>query len=274
MSYTIVKLEIAGLKIHDVLRGVRVTMSIEPTSIAPSVRVSRTRSDETQNISEATFKQVRELIVHGKLAPGSRVVEAELAKRLEVSRTPVRAALHRLQQEGYIRGSGDGGSKAKLSVTPLTQEDSRELYDIVGHIEGLASRAAAQIERQARDPLVTRLRELNAQLRELAAAGRGDANVIFELDINFHQAIVDTGAGPRLRALHAAIKPQTERYWRLYASSILDQLGLSVSEHVLIIESIASGNADAAEHAIQANWQNGAERLSRVIATLGERGSW
>jgi len=74
--------------------------------------------------------------------------------------------------------------------------------------------------------------------------------------------------------LHAAIKPQTERYWRLYASSILDQLGLSVSEHVSIIENIGSGNSDASERAMQANWQNGAERLSKVIATLGERGSW
>jgi DNA-binding GntR family transcriptional regulator len=249
-------------------------MSMGRTSMIASVQACRPTSAEPRNRSEATFKQIRDLIVHGKLAPGSRVVEAELASRLEVSRTPVRAALHRLQQEGYIRGSVEVRSKARLAVAPLTQEDARELYSIVGHIEGLAARAAAQSERQAREPLVSRLRELNAQLRELATATRADANVIFELDISFHQAIVDAGAGPRLRALYSAIKPQTERYWRLYASSILDQLGLSVSEHVLIIESIASGNAEAAERAVQANWQNGAERLSQVIATLGERGSW
>jgi DNA-binding GntR family transcriptional regulator len=249
-------------------------MSVGSTPTTLSVPASEPTCAEARNISEATFKQIRDLIVHGKLAPGSRVVEAELASRLDVSRTPVRAALHRLQQDGYIKGSSEGGSKAKLSVAPLTQDDARELYDIIGHIEGLAAKAAAQIEMSARAPLVTRLRELNAQLRGLAVAGRGDANTIFDLDINFHQGIVDTGAGPRLRALHSAIKPQTERYWRLYASSILDQLGLSVSEHVSIIESIAGGDAEAAERAIQANWQNGAARLSRVIATLGERGSW
>src|SRR5213596_1973221 len=55
-------------------------------------------SEEALNISEATFQRIRELIVHGKLAPGSRVVEADVANRLDVSRTPVRAALHRLQQ--------------------------------------------------------------------------------------------------------------------------------------------------------------------------------
>src|SRR5438552_2613952 len=116
------------------LRGTRIMMSTGSTVTAPLGRARSSRSTETPNITEATFQQVRELIVHGKLAPGSRVLEAELAQRLEVSRTPVRAALHRLRQEGYVRGSVDGGSKAKLAVTPLTQEDAKELYDIVGHI--------------------------------------------------------------------------------------------------------------------------------------------
>jgi len=224
--------------------------------------------------TEATFHQVRELIVHGKLAPGSRVVEADLAERLGVSRTPVRAALYRLQQEGYIRVSSGSGSKAKLTVAPLTQEDARELYAIVGHVEGLAARATAQLEPERREEVVRALKELNEQLREEAVAGRGNPNVIFDLDISFHDKIVDAGAGPRLRALHSAIKPQTERYWRLYASSITDQLTLSVAEHLVIIDGIDRGDPAAAERALQMNWQNGAARLARVITSLGERGSW
>lgn len=251
------------------------TRPLEQTVRARGRRARNQRArPEVPNFSEEAFQQIRQLIVRGKLAPGSRVVEADLADRLGVSRTPVRAALHRLQQEGYILVSSGSGSKAKLTVTPLTHEDARELYSIVGHVEGLAARASASLEPQARGSLVERLKELNERLRELATAGRGDPNVIFDLDISFHQAIVDTGAGPRLRTLHAAIKPQTERYWRLYASSIVDQLGLSVDEHVVIIESIANGDAAAAERAVQKNWRNGAERLGRVIDTLGERGSW
>ena len=249
-------------------------MSVGSVPIGPSLGGTRLNSTAAKNISEGTFKQVRELIVHGKLAPGSRVVEADLAARLGVSRTPVRSAIHRLQQEGYIRVSDDSGSKAKLAVAPLTQEDSKELYAIVGHLEGLAAGSAVQMDSTARGRLIEALRDLNEKLRGLTAAAQGDPNVIFELDNNFHQAVVETAAGPRLRALHAAIKPQTERYWRLYASSILDQLGLSVGEHDVIIQSIAAGDADGAERAMQTNWLKGAERLSRVIATLGERGSW
>ncbi|HEV2351577.1 MAG TPA: GntR family transcriptional regulator [Terriglobia bacterium] len=226
------------------------------------------------NISETTFHRVRELIVRGKLAPGSRVVEADLADRLGVSRTPIRAALHRLQQEGYILVAMGGGGKARLSIAPLTHDDARELYQIIGHLEGLAARTTAQLEPLVRCKLVQRLKELNDGLRELADSRRSDPNRIFDLDMNFHQAIVDASAGPRLGAIHAATKPQAERYWRLYASAIVDQLGISIGEHMVIMQCIENGDSDGAERAILMNWKNGAERLVRVIETLGERGSW
>ena len=226
------------------------------------------------NISEGTFQRVRDLIVHGKLAPGSRVIEADLADRLGVSRTPIRSALHRLQQEGYIITISDTGNKARLAVAPLTQDDARELYRIVGSLEGLAARSTSHMEAQARADLVEKLRKNNLGLQDLADRRRADPNLTFELDMSFHEAIVESGAGPRLRGIHAAIKPQTERYWRLYASAIMDQLGLSVHEHVDIINGIEMGDADASERAVQKNWHNGAERLCQVIATLGERGSW
>ncbi len=226
------------------------------------------------NISETAFQRIRDLIVHGKLAPGSRVIEADLANRLGISRTPVRSALHRLRQEGYIILVSGGGNKARLAVAPLTEDDARELYRIVGHLEGLAARSTAQLEPTARAALVEKLRGYNTGLQELAEAKRAEPNRTFELDMGFHQAIVDASAGPRLLAIHSAVKPQTERYWRLYATAIIEQLGISVAEHFDIINAIESANPEAAERATQLNWQNGAERLCEVIRTLGERGSW
>jgi len=220
------------------------------------------------------FEQLREMIVHGRLAPGSRIVEADLTERLGVSRTPVRAALHLLQKEGYVVATAAGSRKARLSVAPLTKEDARELYAIVGLLEGLAARFTARLEPGQRAEVVSKLKDLNGELRELYERGRGDANKIFELDRSFHQTVVQASAGPRLLALQTSIRSQAERYWRLYASAILDQLGVSVSEHARIIEGIEGGDADAADRAAQANWENGAERLARVIETMGERGSW
>ena len=222
----------------------------------------------------SAYQQLRELIVHGRLAPGSRIMEADLANRLGVSRTPVRDALRSLQQEGFVACDSVAGVKARLVVAPLTKEDARELYWIVGRLEGLAARHTAALEPAVRTELADKLKSLNDALCGIAQTGRGDPDRIFKLDLTFHRSIVEASAGPRLLTLHNSIKPQTERYWRLYASAIVEQLSVSVAEHASIITAIAKGDGDAAERGVEVNWQNGAERLSKVIDTLGERGSW
>jgi len=234
------------------------------------------RSGRTERVSNLrkSYQRIRDMIVHGRLAPGGRIVEAELAEHLGVSRTPVRGALHMLQREGFIISAAGDRTKERLTVAPLTKEDAGELYAIIGHLEGLAVRKTAQLDLAARSVVVEKLRELNAGLRELALAGRRDPNLIFDLDTSFHQTVVEVSAGPRLRGLLRAVKPQAERYWRLYASGIVELLGLMVDEHAGIIQALEQGDCDRAERAIQTNWLNGAERLFRVIDTVGERGSW
>lgn len=219
------------------------------------------------------YEQLRELIVKGRLAPGSRIVESEIANRLGVSRTPVRSALHRLQQEGYI-ASGDGVREQRLAIAPLTQGDARELFQIVGQLEGLAARCAAELPAPLRTDLVRTLQRLNAELAEAARVPRPDQLRIFEIDNAFHRAYVAGAAGPRLLALHDAIKPQSERYIRLYISSLVDEIVTSVAEHAVIIRQIKTGDALAAQSAVDTNWRNAALRLEKVIGTLGERGSW
>jgi DNA-binding GntR family transcriptional regulator len=231
------------------------------------------RTERVSNLRKS-YRQIRDMIVHGRLAPGSRVVEAELAEHLGVSRTPVRGALHMLQREGFIISASGDRTKERLTVAPLTKEDAGELYAIIGHLEGLAARKTAQLDLAARSVVIQRLRELNEGLRELGLAGREDPNLIFTLDLSFHQTVVDVGAGPRLRRLLRGVKPQAERYWRLYASVIVEKLGLTADEHSVIIQALEQGDCDRAERGIQTNWLNGAERLFRVIETVGERGSW
>ena len=58
------------------------------------------------------------MIVHGRLAPGSRIVEADLTEKLGVSRTPVRAALHLLQKEGYVVAALPAAAKRGWPLRP------------------------------------------------------------------------------------------------------------------------------------------------------------
>jgi DNA-binding GntR family transcriptional regulator len=244
----------------------------------PNLSIKKKRSSSRQKVEHGNslriaFQEIRELIVHGKLSPGAWIVEADLADHLGMSRTPVRSAIHWLQREGYVI-EHKNVSKSRMVVAPLTKEDASELYSIIGHVEGLAGRQAVTLPEVKRMQIAGQLRLFNEQLRNIVATKPARAAGIFDLDRNFHRTIVESGAGPRLLALHKAIEPQAERYWRLYASSIINDLHLSVAEHEEIINAIDAGDADRTEFGLQMNWRNGAERLAHVIDLFGERGSW
>jgi DNA-binding GntR family transcriptional regulator len=219
------------------------------------------------------YNRLRELIVSGRLAPGSRIIETAVATRLGVSRTPVRAALQRLQQEGYVMVTSPG-QQSRMSVAPLTQEDARELFGMVSVVEGLAAYWAAQRPAEQRRMVTIELRRLNVDLLEAASAKVRDVNRVFELDQRFHRRTVEAGAGPRLLALHDTFKPQSERYGRIYSSALIDEMNTSAEEHDAVVRAIDGGDAVAAEQAVRRNWWNASDRLAQVIGTLGERGSW
>jgi DNA-binding GntR family transcriptional regulator len=219
------------------------------------------------------YERLRELIVSGRLAPGARIIETTVAGRLGVSRTPVRAALQRLQQEGYVVVASPG-QQSRMSVAPLTQEDARELFGMVSAVEGLAVNWAALRPDTERRAVAAELRRLNESLLEASALRTRDVNLVFELDKGFHRRCVEAGAGPRLIALHDSFKPQSERYGRIYSSALIDEMPTSVDEHEAVIAGIESGDGDAAEQAMRRNWWNASDRLSKVIIALGEQGSW
>lgn len=233
---------------------------------------ARSSSREALDNVTRVYRELRALIVSGQLPAGSRIAERAVVTRMGLSRTPVRSALHRLQQEGFVASVGRAGDQ-RLIVTPLTHDDGREVFLIIGHLEGLAAREAAALPPQRRTALARQLREINRVL-SVEARARSSPSRLFELDEEFHRSFVDGVVGPRLLALHRAIKPQTERYARLYVDVLLDQLPTSVREHAVIAAAIASGNLDAAQNAAETNWQNAADRLSRLIAEQGERGIW
>ena len=221
---------------------------------------------------DQVYARLRELIVGGLLAPGNRIVETEIASRLGVSRTPVREALQRLLQEGYVIDTL-GAQQSRLTVAPLTRDDVRELLTVVGALEGIAAQHAASQRPDVRATLAKDLRDANAEFHRAGRASPIDHEALHDADERFHRRIVESGAGPRLLALYHAVKPQAERYIRMYIS-MLGDIRTSVAEHEIIIAAIAEGRRDDAELAVETNWRHAADRLSRVIELAGERGAW
>lgn len=219
------------------------------------------------------YDRLRELIVRGQLGPGVRLVEASLATRLGMSRTPLRMALFRLSQEGYVDALGEG-RQARLAVAPLTEDDALEIFAIVGEVEGLAARRAAALPDSERAALAMRLRELNAAMRRAADQPMVNAGETIRLDTEFHQTFVEAGAGRRLLALFRTLKGQADRYIYLYYTTLTTEIRVSTAEHDQIIDAIAAGDDTRARRAVQDNWENAARRLSKSIAAVGERGVW
>src|SRR5262249_44315655 len=134
------------------------------------------------------YEVLRRAIVSGALAPGSRLLETEIAARLGISRSSVRTVLHRLLQEGYLVAVR--GGRARLAVAPLTRRDFAELNELLSEVNGLAAARVARLPDGERRSLVKELRKANALIRSAARAEPRDRAGIFALDVAFHDRIV------------------------------------------------------------------------------------
>ena len=219
------------------------------------------------------YNRMRELIISGRLAPGARIIESDLATRLEISRTPVRSALQRLQHEGWVHGT-DTGKQLRLTVSPLTREDSEELYEIIGTLEGLAARWSAALPAQQRETIAADLHSINEDLRREASVDHPEPLRVFQHYSTFHVHLVDSTDAPRLRVLHRAIKPQADRYRQIYSTALVHVTPDAAAEHEAVYRAIQAGDTAAAEEAARVHWTNAAERMGKIIETWGEKGSW
>lgn len=245
-----------------------------PRKNAKKRRAPRGQARRPSGASERVnrlYESLRNLIVRGQLAPGTRIVETGVAERFGVSRTPVRAAFQRLEREGYVIASPT--HQARMTVAPLTREDVGELLAIVGELEGLSARSAAGLPASERGRLANDLSMLNEDFRRAASARGAQPGRLFELDEKFHRRYVEAASGARLRSLHEAVKPQAERYIRMYIALLLDTVPTAGTEHDAIVDAIRTGNSGAAQRAVQTNWRHATDRLMQAIEVMGEQGN-
>lgn len=229
--------------------------------------VNRSRADEV-------YDALLSRIVSGSLAPGSRVVERDIAERLDVSRTPVRDAIRRLATEGFIETESDSRYDRPV-VASLTEEDARDLHDMVMALETVVARRVAALDDEVRSRVAERVRTANERFREMGTRDPVDASSLVDADHAVHAAYIEAGAGARLLTLRASVKPQLDRYAFAYGG----QMGAAIvpaaaAEHDAIADAIEAGDVDGAGVAVMKNWENAARRLRAAIRRTGERGEW
>jgi DNA-binding GntR family transcriptional regulator len=228
-----------------------------------------------RTLADAAHARLRDSIVTLRLAPGAPLTEVEVCRRLGISRTPVRAALARLQQEGLVQTSRTGGA-GRVSVALLTASDMRELFLMVGALDGVAARLAAELPDDRRRGVAHDAEAINARLRVLSATDASDIRLAQDLDVRFHRCYEQAASGPRLLAKLVALQARRERYVRVYTEALVHTHSVqeSLDEHGAIIQAIADGDGEAAERHALFNYRNALARYWRIVAIHGDRSSW
>lgn len=198
------------------------------TDIAPA------RAD--RSLAAHVYDQLRELIHDGRIAPGARIREEEIARTMGVSRTPVREALSRLQARGLLTTINGG-----LSVVELSRPQINELYAIRAVLEGSAARFAA--ENASSSDLAT-LRHVASLFERF----EGDPAGFAKVNAAFHEAICEAAHNRyQVRMLgelndYLALLPST-------TFAVPGRVKLAQQEHSRILVAIEAKDPDAAETA-------------------------
>lgn len=177
---------------------------------------------------------LREQILDGTLDAGSRLVQAEIAGKLQVSTTPVREALRDLATEGLIRLDAHRGA----TVVLLDLDDLREVYELRKTLEPLAMRWAA--ERITDDELVTA-----AALQERMDTEREVAEWV-PLNSRFHALLGDAARSPRLSSMLTRLRETSAPYVGLSFTYRPAQLEHGNADHHRLLDALRRRDADAA----------------------------
>ena len=204
-----------------------------PTDVhTPEVKLIR--------LSETVYKDLRDDIFAFRLLPGDRFAENDVAERLQVSRTPVREALMRLQSEGLVRGHFRNG----WEVVPIDFARFAALYDLREMIETHAARKLCEPAGQAARQLL--LAELGHAWRVSPAQRLDDGLAVAELDERFHLALVAAAGNPETDGVYRQVTERI-RIMRRLDFAYGDCVAETYDEHVAILAAI---EACAAGHAV------------------------
>ncbi len=142
---------------------------------------------DSSHLSQQTYRQLRDAIVRGEIRPNERLVETELAERLQMSRTPIREGLQRLASEGLILSRRRG-----WVVREHSAEEIREIYEARAALEGYAALLAAE---RGSDEQLAAIKQLHVEGDDPAPSQREHL-----VDVNdaLHEAIAEAAGNPTL----------------------------------------------------------------------------
>ncbi len=204
-------------------------------------------------LSRALYEEVAELlrqrIFSRQLPPGAWIDELKIAEELGISRTPLREAIKVLAAEGLVTMKVRRGAY----VTEVSQQDLREVYELLALLEADAAEAACW---RATEADLEELERLHAELEAAADPERGSRERFFELNEAFHMRVLDLGQNRWRKQLVNDLRKvmKLNRHGSLFKQG---RIAESLAEHRAILDALRRRDASAAAQAVRVHFANG-----------------
>lgn len=205
-------------------------------------------------LRDDAYDALREAMVSGLLAPGETLRDHELCAWLGLSRTPVRLALGRLEDEGLVESAPQRFTR----VTRLRGEDVADLFAVLSALHGLATELA--VPRLTRDDVARLRADADAYVAALSARQSEPA---WAADERLHRTFVHVSANAEIARLLTRTEAKLRRFERLHDGALPGRR--SVAQHEAILARAASGDAAGAANAARENWRELGAMLARAL---------
>ena len=213
---------------------------------------------KTVSLADQVFEKLENDIITGVYPRGEILTELKLVEQLGVSRTPIREALRRLEQERLIADSGKGSV-----VLGITVEDLIDIMNIREHVEGLAAFYATGNLTEADREKLNHI----SQLQDFYF-GKQDQDNLQKMDDMFHDAIYEMSKRTVLRDTLLPLHRKTMRYRRASIKNA-ERMQASVQEHKTIIEAMLAGDAETAQTLMSWHIKNAKEHMIERFVNNG-----
>lgn len=212
-----------------------------------------------RQLGAQAYDAIRSAVIDGNIAPGSPLSEPQLAEKFNVSRSPVREALTRLESEGFLDRSENG----RLRAAMLNVEELEQLYVLRAAIEGLAARLATfHLSMAHLDVMEKSIEEMKAYSQS------GDVGRSLESGARFHEMIYKNCANKPLLEAIETVKLRIVRYRAIIAST--RQFDVRVSEHKAIYQAFLDRDPISAERALIAHVESSARAIIDEFRNIEE----
>jgi DNA-binding GntR family transcriptional regulator len=198
------------------------------------------------SLHEQVANRLRQMLVEGRIAPGAKLNERELAQTLHVSRTPLREAIKMLAAEGLVELLPNRGAIA----VSLDEEDVLHTFELMAALEALSGELAAQ---RITDRELAEIKAMHFEM--LASYTRGDLSTYYQINAKIHSAINAAAKNPVLTATYAQVNARLQAL-RFRSNQDGAKWKRAVKEHERMVDALTARDGAAMRDVLIAHLQN------------------